>query len=164
MKEDLKDIRKKLDEINEIVKNYDPSVKEAAFNFLIQKVFREYEEEVIGKKKEKLPKKDIKEIEGKSTLRDFFAKGEVRSRVDLALFIAYYLEKARGVESFTSADIDKCYYDLRINEPNTTQMIMQNVKKGFLMSAKGKKGKTQRFVLTRKGKQYILYRWKLAEK
>lgn len=164
MEKDLKNIRKKLDEINEIVKNYDPSIKEAAFNFLIQKVFREYEEEIIAKKKQKLPKKEIKEIEGKSTLGDFFAKVEVRRRVDFTLLIAYYLDKVRGVESFSRADIDKCFYDLRINEPYTTHRIMENVKKGLLMSTKAKEGKTQRFVLTRKGKQYILHRWKLAEK
>ena len=89
---------------------------------------------------------------------EFIRKYGVKKHTDLVLAFGYYLEKQSGLASFSSADINNCYYEAKMENSNTSQMIIQNIKRGFLMQAKtkgeeGKKGKL--FTLTSSGEEHL---------
>ena len=100
----------------------------------------------------------VVQTQGKKTsVGEFIRQMEVKKHMDLVVAFGYYLEKIGGLTSFTGADINNCYYEAKIENSNTSQMIIQNIKKGFMMAAKSteEKGK-QAFVLTRSGEEYVV--------
>lgn len=101
--------------------------------------------------------KDVPPVAGKKTsVGEFIRQLEVKKHMDLVVAFGYYLEKNAGLGSFTVADINNCYYEAKLESSNTSQMIIQNIKKGLLMAAKGEGDKRrQAFVLTRTGEEYV---------
>lgn len=90
------------------------------------------------------------------SLREFVDQFNTTAHMDFILLIGYYLEKYRGQDSFTVADIKKAYDDMREKLTNAGPFINQNVKKGLLMEAPPKEGiKKTMYSLTRKGIQFI---------
>jgi hypothetical protein len=100
-------------------------------------------------------------ISGKAlSIREFIQQLDLKKHTDISLSFGYYLEKHQGVSEFGPADINNCYYEAKLEPSNTSQMIVQNIKRGYLMVAKrkageekGKKGKD--YTLTRSGEQFI---------
>jgi len=92
----------------------------------------------------------------KTSIGEFIRQLEVKKHMDLVVVFGYYLEKTAGLASFTVADINNCYYEAKLESSNTSQMVIQNIKKGFLMAAKVKGDKQrQAFMLTRTGEEYV---------
>lgn len=91
----------------------------------------------------------------KTSVGEFIRQLELKKHIDLVLGFGFYLERTAGLDSFTSADINNCYYEAKIERSNTSQMIIQNIKKGFMMAAKKGEKKRQAFVLTRSGEDFI---------
>ena len=86
---------------------------------------------------------------------EFIRQIGVKRHTHMVLAFGYYLEKFAGVDAFTPADINTCYYDSKMESSNTSQMIIQNIKAGRIMEAKKGKGKKKSYVLTRTGEEYI---------
>lgn len=94
---------------------------------------------------------------GKSlSIREFIQRMDLKKHMDISLAFGYYLEKHQGVAEFTPADINNCYYEAKLEASNTSQMIIQNIKRGFLMASKktGDKAKN-RYTLTRSGEKFV---------
>lgn len=94
---------------------------------------------------------------GKSlSIREFVQQLDLKKHTDITLAFGYYLEKYQGVSEFTPADINNCYYEAKLESSNTSQMIVQNIKRGHLMASK-RKGETgkSRYTLTRSGEMFI---------
>lgn len=92
---------------------------------------------------------------GKSlSIGEFIIQLGFKKHTDTVLAFGYYLEKYAGMSEFNTADINKCYYDAKMESSNTTQMFTQNLKSARIMRAKGSKKKGQ-FVLTRTGEAFI---------
>lgn len=92
----------------------------------------------------------------KTSVGEFIRQLEVKKHMDLVVAFGYYLEKTAGLGSFTVADINNCYYEAKLESSNTSHMVIQNIKKGLLMPAKGKGDKgRQAFVLTRTGEDHV---------
>jgi len=93
------------------------------------------------------------------SIREFIQQLDLKKHTDITLAFGFYLEKHQGVSEFSPADINNCYYEAKMEPSNTSQMIIYNIKRGFLMAAKkakedkGKKGKG--YTLTRTGEQFI---------
>jgi hypothetical protein len=93
------------------------------------------------------------------SIREFIQQLDLKKHTDITLAFGFYLEKHQGVSEFSPADINNCYYEAKMEPSNTSQMIIYNIKRGFLMAAKkakedkGKKGKG--YTLTRSGEQFI---------
>jgi DNA-binding PadR family transcriptional regulator len=54
--------------------------------------------------------------------------------------------------------VTQCYYEAKLEPSNTSQMIVQNIKRGFLMEAKGsERGKKGRkyYTLTQSGLAFV---------
>jgi predicted transcriptional regulator len=92
---------------------------------------------------------------GKSlSVGEFIRQLGVKKHTDIVLGFGYYLEKYTGMREFGPADINKCYYDAKMETSNTSQMLIQNIKRGYIMSAKGAKKKGQ-YTLTSTGEEFI---------
>jgi hypothetical protein len=79
----------------------------------------------------------------------------VKKHTDIVLAFGYYLEKYSGVTEFTPADINACYYDSKMDSSNTSQMLIQNIKRHRIMEAKRGKSKKRSYVLTNTGENFI---------
>lgn len=85
---------------------------------------------------------------------EFIRQLAPKKHTDMVLAFGYYLEKQSGMPSFTAADINRCYYDAKLEPSNTSQMIAQNIKRGTIMAAKGDKGR-KRYTLTQTGEDKV---------
>lgn len=90
---------------------------------------------------------------------EFIRQFQFKKHTDFVLAFGYYLEKHSGLPAFSAADINNCYYEAKMESSNTSQMIIQNIKRGYMMQAKGKieerKGLRKLFTLTRSGEEYL---------
>jgi hypothetical protein len=99
----------------------------------------------------------VSPIAGKSlSIREFIQQMDLKKHTDISLAFGYYLERHQGVSEFTPADINNCYYEAKLEASNTSQMIIQNIKRGYLMPSKktGEKGKN-RYTLTSSGENFV---------
>jgi|SRR5579862_7860759 len=88
---------------------------------------------------------------------EFIRQVGVKKHTDLVVAFGYYLEEHSGLKDFTAADINNCYYEAKMETTNVSQSIIQNIKRGYLMEAKGeKKGKKGRhYTITASGQAFI---------
>ena len=90
---------------------------------------------------------------------EFIRQFHFKKHTDFVLAFGYYLEKHSGVTAFAAADINNCYYEAKMESSNTSQMIIQNIKRGYLMEAKsaGEETKSAKkiFTLTQSGEGYL---------
>jgi hypothetical protein len=97
-----------------------------------------------------------KSLGGKaSSPREFIDRYGLQRHVDIVLAFGYFLEKVRGLKSFTGADINTCYYEAKVESSNTSQMIINNIKKGFIMPQSKKVGARASYTLTRTGEEFV---------
>jgi len=86
---------------------------------------------------------------------EFLRQIEVKKHTDIVLAFGYYLETYSGLKDFAPADINALYYDAKVEPSNTSQMLIQNIKRGFIMASK-KAGKGEkRYLLTQSGVDFI---------
>ena len=92
-----------------------------------------------------------------SSPREFLQRTQAKRHADRVLAYGYYLEKYLGKPEFTAADINHLYYESKLVPSNTSQAIINQIKKGNLMEAAGQKkgaGK-KRYRLTHSGETFI---------
>lgn len=79
-----------------------------------------------------------------------------KKHTDLVLAFGYYLEHQMGAKDFTPADINNLYYEAKIENSNTSQMCISNIRRGFMMESKAAKGSGKKgYTLTRSGEDYV---------
>lgn len=90
------------------------------------------------------------------SIREFVQQLGFKKHTDITLAFGYYLERQADTPEFTPADINNCYYEAKIEGSNTSQMIILNIRRGFMMlsKSKGEKGR-KRYTLTSSGEEYI---------
>ena len=97
----------------------------------------------------------VRPVGGKSSSpREFIDRYGLKRHVDIVLAFGYFLEKTRNLKTFTGADINTCYYEAKVEPSNTSQMIINNIKKGFIMQS-GKSGSKKGYTLTRTGEELV---------
>ena len=90
-----------------------------------------------------------------TSLREFVRHLGFKRHTDILVAFAYYLEKYSGVSQFTPADINNCYYEAKMEASNTSQSIIQNIKRGFVMEAKGGAKARRRYTITATGERFV---------
>jgi hypothetical protein len=115
-------------------------------------------EAASGKRsREKLAQAVVSPTASKSlSIREFVQQLNLKKHTDITVAFGYYLERHQGVSEFTPADINNCYYEAKLEASNTSQMIIQNIRRGYLMASKkkGEKGKS-RYTLTSSGEKFV---------
>jgi hypothetical protein len=102
------------------------------------------------------PTLTVKISDKATSVREFILQLESRKHTDLALAFGYYLEKYSSQPAFAPADINNLYYEAKLDTSNTSQMIIQNIKRGYMMEAKKPdNGGKKQYVLTNSGEKYI---------
>lgn len=89
------------------------------------------------------------------SVREFLDSYDLKKHTDIVLAFGYYLEKRRVLSSFSPGDLNGCYYEAKLEPSNTSQMIINNTKKGLIMDAPGSKKKKRKYILTRKGERFV---------
>ena len=85
----------------------------------------------------------------------FFKKVARKSDVDRVLLAGYFLEKMRGREQFTAADVKQLIKEARVPPPrNPNDSLNSNIRKGFAMTAGDQEGRIA-FVLTSDGEEAV---------
>jgi len=128
----------------------------------VLKMLNRFEEEK-SKPKSEPPLKLTKGTKSYDLQRKHISVGEfirqigVKKHTDIVLAFGYYLEKYSGVTEFTPADINACYYDSKMESSNTSQMLIQNIRRTRIMESKAKKGESKKksYVLTHTGEEFI---------
>jgi predicted transcriptional regulator len=87
--------------------------------------------------------------------REFIDRYGLTRHVDIVLAFGYFLERVRSLKSFTGADINTCYYEAKVEPSNTSQMIINNIKKGLIMPSH-KSGSKKSYTLTRTGEEFVI--------
>jgi hypothetical protein len=115
--------------------------------------------EVRTKKKGSQGREGTKSLAPKSkalSIREFVQRLGFKKHTEITLAFGYYLEHQAEAFEFTPADINNCYYEAKIEASNTSQMIIQNIRRGFMMQAKSKGDKgRKRYTLTNSGEKFI---------
>jgi hypothetical protein len=87
---------------------------------------------------------------------EFIRQLGLTKHTDMVLAFGYFLEKMASLSSFTPADINTCYYEAKLENSNTSQMIVQNIRNGRMMPARQGEGKGKKaYTLTQTGEKYI---------
>lgn len=93
---------------------------------------------------------------GKSlSIGEFIRNLGFKKHTDIVLAFGYYLETYSGLKQFAPADINTCYYDAKMEASNTSQMIIQNIKRGYMMGSKKADKGDKRYTLTQTGVDFI---------
>jgi hypothetical protein len=111
--------------------------------------------------KEKPSPDPVRETARATSAGEFIRQFHFKKHTDFVLAFGYYLEKHSGLKEFSAADINNCYYEAKMESSNTSQMIIQDIKRGYMMEAKGggkgKKGGRKLFTLTQSGEEHLQY-------
>jgi predicted transcriptional regulator len=121
---------------------------------------------LTGAGEQKTTKSSVsKPLGGKtSSPREFIDRYGLKRHVDIVLAFAYFLERIRGLKSFTGADVNTCYYEAKVEPSNTSQMIINNIKKGFIMpQSKKQKGARTSYTVTRSGEEFVEAGFKITK-
>jgi hypothetical protein len=90
------------------------------------------------------------------SVREFLRRLDFQKHTDLVVAFGYYLEKTLGQSAFTPADINNLYYEAKLDSSNTSQMLIQNIKRGLIMEAKkGDADGRKQFLLTNSGEKHV---------
>jgi hypothetical protein len=86
---------------------------------------------------------------------EFIRQFQFKKHTDIALAFGYFLEQHSALPSFTAADINNCYYEAKMESSNTSQSLINNIRRGFLMEAKNSKGAKRSYTVTRSGEEFL---------
>jgi hypothetical protein len=144
-----------------IVRGGEEFEAEGEKSFVLE-MFKKFEQGAAPKSAKKESPTDIKsdktplpqQSKGIS-LREFIRQIGLKKHTDIVVAFGFYLEKYTGLTEFTPADINNCYYEAKMETSNTSQMIAQNIKRGYVMPAKKGDKSGRRYTLTDSGEQFI---------
>ena len=89
------------------------------------------------------------------SLAGFLREKKFVTGVEIVMGVAYYIEHIDHMGVFTSKDIETALDDARQEKPsNISQMIVQNIKKGYLREVKEKKDGLIAYCVFEKGKNW----------
>jgi hypothetical protein len=130
------------------VDGVDEPLKSVAFKEILNDLMRESAEPPKVREATQLEVEERKDKAGEfllihsiQTLNQLERLLKPISHVDRVLMIAYFLREERSLRLFQTKDIEACYQEALIRpSSNTSQMINQNKKKGFIMDVKDEDG------------------------
>lgn len=89
------------------------------------------------------------------SLAGFIRDKKFVTGVEIVMGVAYYIEHIEHMGVFTSKDIETALDNARQEKPsNISQMIVQNIKKGYLREVKEKKDGLKAYCVLEKGKNW----------
>lgn len=132
-------------------------------DFVLEMLQRFEDSGFLGTRKARVEPKDERPKEPEAprqkpiAVREFIQRVGAKRHADKVLAFAYYLEKYGGKSQFTAADINNLYYEAKLDTSNTSQAIINNIKRGYMMEAPGQKKRAgkKRYMLTQTGEEQV---------
>jgi len=125
-----------LKQIEELLKNHEERIKKLEFSATNANL-------------------QIQPIKEKS-IKEFILEKQPKGTYNLGIAIAYYLEKYLKMSSFTSADLEQGFRDVKEPMPkNIPDLMYKNTKNAFFMEVKEQKNKSKSWVLTNSGEKLV---------
>ena len=94
-------------------------------------------------------------IKSYESLAEFLREKKFSTGVETVMGVAYFLQYNRDFGALTSKDIERALDDERQNKPaNIPQMLIQNIKKGYLRELKEKKDGLKAYCILERGKSW----------
>ena len=92
----------------------------------------------------------------KLSVKEFLMTKTIKSEVQKAIALGYFLEHFEGMASFNVDDLEAAFRGAKEKPPkNMNDVVNKNIAKGFVMAAKDKKGSKMAWCLTSSGEKYI---------
>ena len=89
------------------------------------------------------------------SLAEFMRDKKFSNGVEIVMGVAYYIEHFESMDSFASKAIEAALDNARQTKPsNISQMLVQNIKKGYLRELKEKKDGLKAYCVLEKGKNW----------
>ena len=89
------------------------------------------------------------------SLAGFLNDKKFSTGVEIVMGVAYYIEYINKAGAFTSKDVENALDESRKDKPgNTSQMLTQNIKKGYLRACKEKKDGLKSYCVLDRGKDW----------
>jgi hypothetical protein len=86
------------------------------------------------------------------SLPSFLNEKSFSTDIELVMGVAYYLSRVKGIDSFTTKDIENALTDAKQSAPNNvSQCIASNIHKGFLRECSEKKDGLKTYSVLEKG-------------
>jgi hypothetical protein len=97
----------------------------------------------------------------KLSIKEFLLENPPTTDIQRTLAVGYFLETHAGMSSFTKADLEKGYNDAKETTPSNMGVNIKHcIKQGHMMEAGDKKNNKMAYVLTRRGEQFVVARYK----
>lgn len=94
-------------------------------------------------------------VKNYESLAEFLREKKFSTGVETVMGVAYFLQYNRSYDAITSRDIEQALDDERQNKPgNIPQMLIQNIKKGYLRELKEKKNGRKAYCVLERGKNW----------
>jgi len=92
----------------------------------------------------------------KQSAKEFLLTKSLKSEVQRALALAYFLEREEGLTAFNVADLEAAFRSAREKLPrNMNDVVNKNVAHGYLMEMKEKKDSKKAWQLTSTGERFV---------
>lgn len=90
------------------------------------------------------------------SIREFVTAKSPKTKVDTALLVGFYFERFSGISPFNLDDLMQGFGQAKEPLPaNPSDLLYQNVRRGFLMEAPEKKGGSKAWVVTNSGERFV---------
>ena len=98
----------------------------------------------------------FKPLKKKISIREFILQKKPKTATQKVLLIGYYLEHFEKIECFTVKDIENGLRQAKEHAgKNISDLINKNIKRGYVMECKEKKGRLKTFTLTNSGEEFV---------
>ena len=159
---------KKINELNNTVKNLDPILKERIIDYELHALFKDdYLKIAPFTKKESIQKdldiktydviepSPIEKSESIPLLRDFFKEKQPLSAMETVIVFGFYLEYFEKKKEFGEKDISTAYFEARARKPKVIGQVLRDAKnvRDYLVEG-SKKGK---FRLSNEGENLVMH-------
>jgi len=90
------------------------------------------------------------------SIREFLLSKAPKTKVDTALVIGFHLEKFANVSPINLDDLSKGFAQAKEPLPaNPSDLLYQNVRRGFMMESAEKKGGSKAWTVTNSGERFV---------
>ncbi|MFX1298431.1 MAG: hypothetical protein ACFFD2_26695 [Promethearchaeota archaeon] len=158
----------KINEINEVVKDLDPILKERIIDYELYELFKDdYLKIAPFIKKEGtqtnlsnetynvIEQTAVEKDESIPSLKDFFNEKQPLSAIETVVIFGFYLEYFEKKKEFGEKDISNAFFEARVRKPKVIGQSLRDAKnvKGYLVEG-SKRGK---FRLSNEGENLVMH-------
>jgi len=159
---------KKINEINEAVKDLDPILKERIIDYELYELFKDdylkiapfikkegTQTDLSNKTYDVIEPTPIEKNKSIPSLKDFFNEKKPISAIETVVVFGFYLEHFEKKVEFGEKDISNAYFEARVRKPKAIGQALRDTKniKGYLVEGR-KRGK---FRLSNEGENLVIH-------